>query len=60
MRGCSIDQTTIRADDSWLFFNVEGLTNDPKLESAMSMIIAHAMSERASGRTRTAQHHGSR
>jgi type IV secretory pathway VirB4 component len=44
-------QTTIRTDDTWLFFNVEGLTNDPKLESAMSMIIAHAMSERASGRT---------
>jgi type IV secretory pathway VirB4 component len=44
-------QTTIRTDDNWLFFNVEGLTNDPKLESAMSMIIAHAMSERASGRT---------
>jgi len=44
-------QTTIRTDDAWLFFNVEGLTNDPKLEGAMSMIIAHAMSERASGRT---------
>ena len=43
--------TTIRTDDNWLFFNVEGLTTDPKLESAMSMIIAHAMSERASGRT---------
>jgi hypothetical protein len=44
-------QTTIRTDDDWLFFNVEGLTNDPKLEGAMSIIIAHAMSERASGRT---------
>jgi type IV secretory pathway VirB4 component len=44
-------QTTIRTDDNWLFFNVEGLTNDPKLESAMSMIIAQAMAERASGRT---------
>jgi type IV secretory pathway VirB4 component len=43
--------TTIRTDDNWLFFNVEGLTNDPKLESAMSMIIAQAMAERASGRT---------
>jgi len=44
-------QTTVRTDDSWLFFNVEGLKSDPKLESAMSMIIAQAMAERASGRT---------
>jgi type IV secretory pathway VirB4 component len=43
--------TTIRTDNHWLFFNVEGLANDPKLESAMSMIIAHAMAERASGRS---------
>ena len=50
-------QTTIRTDDNWLFFNVEGLTNDPKLESAMSMIIAHAMAERASGRTGQTKHH---
>jgi len=40
--------TTIRTDENWLFFNVEGLTSDPKLESSMSMIIANAMSERAS------------
>jgi hypothetical protein len=44
-------QTTVRTDDNWLFFNVEGLKSDPKLESAMSMIIANAMAERASGRT---------
>ncbi|MBV9081054.1 MAG: hypothetical protein JOZ62_00140 [Acidobacteriaceae bacterium] len=43
--------TTMRTDDDWLFFNVEGLTTDHKLESAMSMIIAQAMTERASGRT---------
>jgi type IV secretory pathway VirB4 component len=43
--------TTIRTDNNWLFFNVEGLANDPKLESAMSMIIANAMAERASGRS---------
>jgi hypothetical protein len=43
--------TTIRTDENWLFFNVEGLTSDPKLESSMSMIIANAMAERASGRT---------
>ena len=44
-------QTTIRTDDSWLFFNVDGLKSDPKLESAMSMIIANAMAERSSGRS---------
>src|SRR5438552_4107684 len=43
--------TTIRTDENWLFFNVEGLTSDPKLESSMSMIIANSMSERASGRS---------
>ncbi len=43
--------TNIRTDDNWLFFNVEGLSSDPKLEIAMSMLIAHAMSERASGRS---------
>jgi hypothetical protein len=43
--------TNIRTDNSWLFFNVEGLSSDPKLETAMSMLIAHAMSERASGRS---------
>src|SRR5215469_12873918 len=42
--------TNIRTDNNWLFFNVEGLSSDPKLEIAMSMLIAHAMSERASGR----------
>jgi len=42
--------TSIRTDENWLFFNVEGLTSDPKLESSMSMIIANAMSERASGK----------
>jgi hypothetical protein len=30
---------------------VEGLSSDPKLETAMSMLIAHAMAERASGRS---------
>jgi len=43
--------TTIRTDANWLFFNIEDLQTDPKLETAMSMMIAHAMSERASGRT---------
>src|ERR1700675_2871608 len=43
--------TNIRTDNNWLFFNVEGLSSDPKLETAMSMLIAHATAERASGRS---------
>jgi hypothetical protein len=42
--------TTIRTDANWLFFNIEGLSSDPRLETAMSMLIAQAMSERASGK----------
>jgi hypothetical protein len=34
-----------------LFFNVERLSSDAHLETAMSMLIANAMSERASGRS---------
>jgi hypothetical protein len=43
--------TSIRTDASWLFFNIEGLSNDPRLETAMSMLIANAMAERSSGRS---------
>ncbi len=43
--------TNIRTDNNWLFFNVEGLSSDPKLETAMSMLIANAMAERASGKS---------
>ena len=43
--------TTLKTDANWLFFNVERLSDDPRLETAMSMMIAHAMQERASGRT---------
>ncbi len=32
--------TTIRTDANWLFFNIEGLSSDPRLETAMSMLIA--------------------
>ena len=45
------DQHTTLKDADWLFFNVERLSDDPRLETAMSMMIAHAMQERASGRT---------
>src|SRR2546428_627548 len=43
--------TSIRTDSSWLFFNIEGLSNDHRLETAMSMLIANAMAERSSGRS---------
>ena len=43
--------TTMRLDSNWLFFNVEGLRSDAKLETAMSMLIAYAMATRAVGRT---------
>ena len=43
--------TTIPLDHPWLFFNVEQLADDPRLEIAMSLLIAHATAQRASGRT---------
>jgi type IV secretory pathway VirB4 component len=43
--------TTMRLDSDWLFFNVEGLSSDPRLETAMSMLIARAMAERAEGKS---------
>jgi type IV secretion system protein TrbE len=46
------DRTTnIRLDSDWLFFNVEGLSADPRLETAMSMLIAAAMASRAAGKS---------
>jgi hypothetical protein len=43
--------TTIALDSPWLFFNVEQLADDPRLETAMSLLIAHATAERASGKS---------
>jgi hypothetical protein len=43
--------TTISLDNPWLFFNVEQLSDDPRLETAMSLLIAHATAQRASGST---------
>jgi hypothetical protein len=43
--------TTIALDSPWLFFNVEQLADDPRLETAMSLLIAHATAQRASGKT---------
>jgi type IV secretory pathway VirB4 component len=42
--------TTISLDNPCLFFNVEQLSDDPRLETAMSMLIAHATAQRASGK----------
>jgi hypothetical protein len=43
--------TTIALDSPWLFFNVEQLADDPRLETAMSLLIAHATAARASGKS---------
>jgi type IV secretory pathway VirB4 component len=43
--------TTMRLDNDWLFFNIEGLKSDPRLETAMSMLLATTMASRASGRS---------
>src|SRR5260370_28538852 len=37
--------TNIRTDNNWLFFNVEGLSSDPRLETAMRVLIAHPLAE---------------
>jgi TraG P-loop domain len=42
--------TTISLDNPWLFFNVEQLSDDPRLETSMSLLIAHATAQRASGK----------
>jgi type IV secretory pathway VirB4 component len=42
--------TTMRLDSDWLFFNVEGLSSDRRLETAMSMLIATEMAARAAGK----------
>lgn len=43
--------TTVPLDSTWLYFNVEKLKNDPRLEGAMSLQIAHASTHRNSGKT---------
>jgi hypothetical protein len=42
--------TTLSLDNPWLFFNVEQLADDARLETAMSLLIAHATAQRASGK----------
>ncbi len=43
--------TTISLENSWLFFNIEKLADDLRLQGAMSLVIARAMSLRASGKS---------
>jgi hypothetical protein len=43
--------TTIDMSTPWLYFNVEQLKDDPKLEVAMSLLIAYTTTRRAQGRT---------
>jgi type IV secretory pathway VirB4 component len=43
--------TTISLSNPWLFFNVEQLADDARLETAMSLLIAHATAQRSSGKT---------
>jgi hypothetical protein len=45
------ERTTMRLDSNWLFFDVEGLSSDPKLETAMSMLIANTVAARSGGKT---------
>lgn len=42
--------TTISLASPWLFFNIEQLSDDPRLETAMSLLIAHATVQRAAGK----------
>ena len=43
--------TTVQLNNPWLYFNVEKLKDDPRLERAMSLLIAHTATYRASGMT---------
>ena len=43
--------TTVPLDNTWLYFNIEKLKNDARLEGAMSLQIAHASIHRTSGKT---------
>ena len=43
-------QTTVDMDSPWLYFNIEQLKDDAKLEVAMSLLIAYATTKRAQGK----------
>ena len=42
-------QTSMDLDNDWVYFNLENLADDPRLATAMSIVIAHETSERFSG-----------
>lgn len=42
-------QTSIDMSSPWLYFNIEQLKDDAKLETAMSLLIAYATTKRAQG-----------
>ena len=56
MRGLFDRPTTVQLNNPWLYFNVEKLKDDPRLERAMSLLIAHTATYRASGIHRPAEH----
>ncbi|MGF7181511.1 hypothetical protein [Tunturiibacter psychrotolerans] len=41
--------TTVPLDSTWLYFNIDKLKSDPRLEGAMSLQIAHTSIHRTSG-----------
>jgi len=43
--------TTIDMSTPWLYFNVEQLKDDPKLDVAMSLLIAYTTTKRAQGKS---------
>ena len=43
--------TSLQLDKNWLYFNIEGLRSDPRLETAMSMLIANTVASRSAGST---------
>ena len=43
--------TNLKLDIPWMYFNVEKLKDDPRLEAAMSLLIAWATTKRAGGNT---------
>ena len=42
--------TTISLESPWLYFNIEKLSDDARLQTAMSLLIAHATVQRALGK----------
>ena len=51
--------TTISLDNPWLFFNVEQLADDARLETAMSLLHCSRYRSTRIGQDRTTQHHRS-